>query len=39
MPDYASNDTAMITAGAGAAVLIAGFMFVIAMAFLCMPPA
>jgi hypothetical protein len=36
--DYSSDDTAMITAGVVAAVLIVGMMFVIAMAFLWMPP-
>jgi hypothetical protein len=39
MQDYASNDTAMITAGAVAAVLIVGMMFVITLAFLAIPPA
>jgi hypothetical protein len=39
MPDYTSNDTATITAGAAAAVLIVGMMFAIALAFLSMPPA
>jgi hypothetical protein len=39
MLNYGSDDTAMITAGAVAAVLVVGFMFVIAMVFLWMPPA
>jgi hypothetical protein len=38
MLDYSSNDTAMIAAGAVAAVLIVGMMFVIALTFLSMPP-
>jgi hypothetical protein len=38
MRDYPTNDKAKITAGAVAAVLIVGLMFVTAMAFLWMPP-
>lgn len=37
MPDT-SNDRAKITAGAVAAVVIVGLMFVVALAFLWMPP-
>jgi hypothetical protein len=38
MLDYSSNDTAMITAGAVAAVLVVGMMFMIALTVLSMPP-
>jgi hypothetical protein len=39
MRDHTSHDRAKITAGAVAALVIVGLMFVIAMAFLWTPPA
>jgi hypothetical protein len=38
MRDHTSNDKAKITAGAVAAIVMVGLMFVIALAFLWTPP-